>query len=552
MPDFTDQDLLDEIRFDIKARDRRKAELVLAALKDVQRDTQKKALFEVSRADEEFSIPLLAGLFVNAPDIAKSFPQLKETMYSKMLSRPDVLRELLLKEANPNVRAFLAEVAGQIQLAEAAPALMDMIGSESDPGIIGAAIISLGMIGDPRAVAPVSAFLQHPDKALASAAVDTLGKIASPEAIQKLADCLGKDPELDHKMIDIFSKVQTPEAIENLNKTLGSEHAHVRSAGKEKLGAIGVMSVRVLLKNLNRLNSDLVIHSLNVLGDIGDVAAVTAIRNLLNQHPEDANVRFAAYEALGRLPLEKGAFALASGLEDPVDNVRSAAARAIDRNYNALLAGGVRNMIKASDGAAALIMEAVVNSQCERIFVDLLEEEKFKASAMAYLSAKAHPDIRAFFTGILTAKGFADLATLVAPKAGEKTRASLRIYTVDDSKMLLNIYRSVLHNLGCEAMAFESPAQALERVREDKPDVILTDLNMPQLTGIDLAKGIRTWFPKEQLPIILVTTQQESQDFKDVQAVGINGIIQKPFTESHISAALKKYAGYDAAKNHGA
>ncbi len=547
MADFNDQDLLDEIRFDIKVKDLRKAELVLAALGYVKRETQKKALFEVSRSEEAFSIPLLTGLFVNSPKIAAAFPQLKETMYSKILSRPDVLQDLLLKEKNPAARAFLAMVAGEIQLTNAAPVLMDILGSETDPNIIRTAIVSLGTIGASDAVPQVSEYLNHHDRYLSTAAIEALGEIATPEAIDMLANRLGHDHELDRAIIEIFSQAETPEAIEKLNETLESEHAHIRTAGKQKLSAIGSVSVRVLIKNLQRSDPDLVIHSLNVLGDIGDAAAVPAIRSLLHNEPEDANVRFAAYETLGRLPVGKGAFALAAGLEDPVDNVRSAAAKAIDRNYNALLAGGVRNLITSGDETAALIMETVITSQCDLIFMDLLEEETFRTDAVAFLNKSAHPELRSYYAGIFSAKGLEDLAQQVSAKAEAKPRTALRIYTVDDSKMILNIYRTVLHNLGCESIAFEFPVEAVHKVKEDRPDVIITDLNMPELTGIDLARKIREWLPKEKLPIIMVTTQQESQDFKDALAAGINGIIHKPFTESQIRAALKKYAGYDAA-----
>lgn len=547
MADFSDQDLLDEIRFDIKVKDLLKGQLVLEALKYVKRETQKMALFEVSRADAEFSIPLLVGLFVKSPAIANAFPQLKETMYSKIISSPDVLRGLLLKEANPAIRAFLAEVAGRIRLADAAPVLMDLLGAETEPAIVRSAIGSLGMIGAPDAAPLIAGFLDRPEPELADAAVEALGDIATSEAVQCLSRGLGKDPERDMKIIGILSKVQTPEAVEILNQTLSSDHAHIRTAGKQKLGAIGTMSLRVLMKNLSRRDPDLVIHSLNVLGDIGDAAAVGAIRNLLHNEPEDANIRFAAYETLGRLPMEKGAFALAAGLEDPVDNVRAAAARAIDRNYNALLAGGVRNMIRSGDGTASVIMETIINAQCDRVFLDLLEEDHFKTTVLSFLGDKAHPDIRSYYAGILSANGRADLAKQVSPKAGKKAKSAPRIYTVDDSKMLLNIYRGILHNLGCEAVAFEFPAEAVARVKQDRPDAILTDLNMPVLTGIDLAAKIRQWFSKDELPIIMVTTQQESQDYQSALAAGVNGIIQKPFTESHIRTALKKFAGFDAA-----
>lgn len=546
MEDIKDQDLLDEIRFDIEVKDLRKARLVLAALEYVERDTQKRALLEVVKADEEFAIPLMTGVFVNSPNIAKSFPQLKETMYAKILSRPDVIQNLLLLEPDPKAKAFLADVAGEIRLEETVPILLDILSSSTEVKAIQSAISALGMIGDSEAVGPISEFLNAPERDVILACINALGELASSEAIQRLSDRLGKDPELDLRIIDIFSKVQTPEAIEKLNETLISQHAHIRTAGKQKLSEIGVMSVRVLIKNLPKKDPDLVIHSLNVLGDIGDDAAIPAIRSLLHNEPNNANVRFAAYETLGRLPVGKGAFALAGGLEDTVDNVRSAAAKAIDRNYNAVLAGGIRNMTRAGDDISRTIIETVINAQCERIFVDLLEEDFFKSFAVEYLMKKAHPDIRSYYARILASKGFQDLAKKVAVDQAEKQKTSLRVYAVDDSRMILNIYRTVLHNLGCESIPFEFPAHAVERVREDRPDVVLTDLNMPEMTGIDLTGRIREWYSKEEMPIIMVTTQDELQDFKAAIKAGVNGILQKPFTESQIGAALKKFAGFPA------
>lgn len=543
MENIKDQDLLDEIRFDIKEKDWRKAQLVLAALEHVNRETQKEALFEVTQADESFSIPLLTGVFVNSPDIAKSFPQLKETMYSKILGCPEVLLDLLSNEQDPATKAFLAEVAGEIRLEEAVPIQLDMLTWESDPKAIASVIISLGMIGDPNTAGPISEFLHAPNREIVIASVRALGELATPKAIQRLSDRLGEDPDLDLEIINIFSKAQTPEALEKLNDTLVSQHAHIRTAGKQKLSEIGVMSVRILIKNLLQTDPDLVIHSLNVLGDIGDPTAIPAIRKLLHNEPENANIRFAAYETLGRLPVDKGAFALAAGLEDTADNVRTAAAKAIDRNYNAVLAGGIRNMTRSGDDEALRIMETIINSQCSKIFLDLLEEDFFKTTAIDYLSKKAHPEIRSYFAEALTAEGHDDIAKQIALDKTVKAKAALKVYAVDDSKMILHIYRTVLHNLGCESLPFEFPAQALERVREDKPDVILTDLNMPEITGIDLTANVRKWFTKEELPIIMVTTQDEAQDKKAAEDAGVNGIIQKPFTESQIREALKKFAG---------
>jgi CheY-like chemotaxis protein len=371
----------------------------------------------------------------------------------------------------------------------------------------------------------------------------TLGTLATPEAIQKLGDRLGGDSDLDLMIIDIIAKIQIPEALEMLNQTLGSQHAHLRAAVKQKLGGVGVMSVRILIKNLFVDNPDLIIHSLNVLGDIGDSAAIPAIRKLIYQQPEDPNVRFAAYETLGRLPLDSGVYTLAAGLNDPVDNVRNAAAKAIDRHYNAALAGGIRNLIRSEDPEALKVMTTIIDSQCDTIFLDLWDEDCFQTPAIDYLTRKAHPDVRSYFTRTFEKAGRNDLANQIKPKKALKEKTALKIFAVDDSKMILNIYRTMLHNLGCESHLFEFPAKALERVQKEKPDAILTDLNMPDITGIEFTKGVRQWYNDVEMPIIMVTTQNEAQENNAAYAAGVNNIIHKPFTEAQIGKALAKFAG---------
>jgi CheY-like chemotaxis protein len=537
------QDLLDEIRFDIKEKDLIKAKLVLSALKHVSRKVQKQALFEVSRSENDFAIPLLAGVIAENSDVAESFPQLKETLFSKILDDPEILSDLLSNTLEPPIKALLVEAAGEIRFEKALPILLDILTNEEDVKIIESTIIALGMIAAPSAVTAVSEFLYSRNREIVIASIRTLGALATPEAIQKLGDRLGKDSDLDLMIIDIISKIQIPEALEMLNQTLGSQHAHLRAAVKQKLGGVGVMSIRILIKNLFIDHPDLVIHSLNVLGDIGDSAAIPAIRKLIHHQPEDPNVRFAAYETLGRLPLDKGVYTLAAGLNDPVDNVRNAAAKAIDRHYNAALAGGIRNLIRSGEPEDLKIMTTIIDSQCDTIFLDLLEEDYFHTSAIDYLTNKAHPDVRSYFTRILENAGQDDLAKKIMPKKTAKENATLKVFAVDDSKMILNIYRTVLYNLGCESHLFEFPAKALQRVQKEKPDVILTDLNMPDITGIEFTKRIRQLYSKSELPIIMVTTQKEAQENKAAYAAGVNDIIHKPFTEAQIGKALAKFSG---------
>jgi CheY-like chemotaxis protein len=239
--------------------------------------------------------------------------------------------------------------------------------------------------------------------------------------------------------------------------------------------------------------------------------------------------------------MAKGAFALAQGLHDPVDNVRAAAAGAINRNYNTVLAAGIKNMLRDEDGAERPVSRTIIDAECDAIFLDLVREDHFRDYAVEYLSRKAHADARKYYLDLLRANDRRDLAELIEGQIPAATRKALKVFVVDDSKMILNIYRSILHNMGCEPVLFEFPAEAIKKVREQKPDLIFTDLNMPTISGVELTKAVRQWFPKEKLPIIMVTTQNECQDNESAYAAGITAILHKPFTEDMLRAAMTKH-----------
>lgn len=539
MADVNEQDLLDEIQFDIKEKDLIKGRLVLASLGAVSRRTQRQALFQVTQADDDFAIPLLAGVIVQTPDLSQSFPFIKETLFSKVIESPQVVVDLLSRKNAPPEKALLIEMAGEIPIKEAVPSLLEILSGEHDVKTIQAAITALGMIGDPATEGPVSEFFYAGNREVVIAALRAMGRIRTPGAIDHLSKRIGGDAEVDGIITDILAKAEAPEAVKRLKETLASSNAEVRAAGKKKMLAVGVTAVRVLIRNLSGNNPDLLIHSLNVLGDMGDAAAVQSIRKLLHNQPEDPNVRFAAYEALGKLPLDKGAFSLAIGLADTDGSVRTAAARAVDRHFNVPLSAGLMNMIGTGDAEAVALVHTIIDAQCDNIVLGLWEEDVFREPASRYLSGKAHPDIRSHFKQLLADKGFEGLSETTSVERPGKDR--LKVFAVDDSKMILMIYRSTLHNLGYEPYLFEFPAGALEQIRKVKPAVVLTDLNMPDITGIDLAKNVRKLYGKEELPIIMVTTQDDEEDNKAAIAAGINSILQKPFTEEQIGAVLADF-----------
>ncbi len=263
------------------------------------------------------------------------------------------------------------------------------------------------------------------------------------------------------------------------------------------------------------------------------------IRTLLNTVPHDANVRFAAYEALALLPLRKGAYTLAAGLTDTEDHVCTAAARAIDKNFNEILSAGVKNLVRTGGDEARHIVKIIVNAEVDNIFLSLATEDFFQDLAQTYLP-HAHPDIRNHYASLLREKGLGAFADQIEGVRGEKN-ARLKVCAVDDSRMILSIYKATLHELGCEPVLFEFPATALEWLAKEKPAFVLTDLNMPEISGIELTEKIRKLYSVEELPVVMVTTQGDVQDHDAATSAGVNDILMKPFNMESLKKVMGKF-----------
>ncbi len=527
------ESLRDELRYDLEKKDSRKASIVLSHLEQLSESQQKQIFFELSRGDADFVFPLLVTFSSCYPIIYEKQPMIRGLLISKAIDYPSLLIEALCAPETAN-KILCIEIAGEVRIEKAVPPLLEMLISARAPELIQSIIDTLGLIGLSEAVAGISDFLYVDNRKLVVCAVRALGRIASPSAMQRLAERMGSDHDLDGMILEVFSEVQDNTALRKLCETIASHHAHMRSLAKRLLVRIGPKSVPFVIENLRSDDVDLQVNSLNVLGDIGDPSAGAPIRKLLQSEVRNANVRFAAYEALSLMPAVQGAYVLAGGLTDPVEHVRIAAARAVDRNYNDVLSVGLRNMIRFKDEDADRIVTTIIHAQADRIFLDLADEAVFREIAVAVLSL-AHRDVRDHYVALLESRGFKELASRIRPyetKTAKKPRACI----ADDSRMILSIYKNTLHELGVEPILFEFPASAIEWLEKEKPDIVFTDLNMPEITGIELTRRVRKKYSAQELPIVMVTTQSDIQDHEAARTAGVSSILFKPFDK----AALKR------------
>jgi len=114
-----------------------------------------------------------------------------------------------------------------------------------------------------------------------------------------------------------------------------------------------------------------------------------------------------------------------------------------------------------------------------------------------------------------------------------------KILVVDDQRMMRELIKTVLNGDGHEVVLAEDGVQALDIARQEGTDLVLSDINMPNMNGISLVSKLRRLDTYSGTPILMLTT--ESADFKKEKAkkMGANGWLQKPFDPPRLIKAVR-------------
>lgn len=117
-----------------------------------------------------------------------------------------------------------------------------------------------------------------------------------------------------------------------------------------------------------------------------------------------------------------------------------------------------------------------------------------------------------------------------------------RILLADDDATVLGFVQMVLENKGHQVILASNGEEALEIFVDARPDVVLLDMMMPQLNGMDVCQKIRALSPL--VPIIFLTAKQQVQDLVSGLASGADDYITKPFNRhellARVQAALRR------------
>lgn len=117
-----------------------------------------------------------------------------------------------------------------------------------------------------------------------------------------------------------------------------------------------------------------------------------------------------------------------------------------------------------------------------------------------------------------------------------------RVLVAEDSPSLQQYYNAVLNGLNCQATLCDDGQAAWQTLRKDQDfDLIISDIFMPNMDGKELCSLIRSHHEFDQIPIIVITTEQEKPVLYDLLNQGVNDFIQKPFNEMEMQARINSH-----------
>lgn len=117
---------------------------------------------------------------------------------------------------------------------------------------------------------------------------------------------------------------------------------------------------------------------------------------------------------------------------------------------------------------------------------------------------------------------------------------NMKILAVDDFSTMRRIVRNILRQLGYNNISeAEDGVTALESLKQDPVDFVISDWNMPNMTGLELLKAVRADANLKDIPVLLVTAEALKDNVVEAVKAGASGYIVKPFTAETLKEKIE-------------
>jgi signal transduction histidine kinase/CheY-like chemotaxis protein len=133
-------------------------------------------------------------------------------------------------------------------------------------------------------------------------------------------------------------------------------------------------------------------------------------------------------------------------------------------------------------------------------------------------------------------------------KYEKKNSLSGRVLLVDDNETNLLLGSMILESLGLEVLKACNGKDAVAAARQEHPDLVLMDISMPDISGLEATRLIREYADSCSLPILALTAHVDSREKKACLDIGMNGYLTKPIVREALVEELSRWLGNDSAE----
>lgn len=428
-------------------------------------------------------------------------------------------------------------------------ALVKLLGSATDNELVSEIIRALCNFKDAGLVDILLPYLKHDDYSVVAWAMRSLAATHDPKVCNALMALVSESKEV--QKVDAGCDLRTALAVENLANFPGDttadfligfiHHANpsFRRVVISTLAGMGEGILSALERCLDTGDKDEKIMAANVIGMTGKKRGA----DILVAHLENAgeiNLKFAIYEALGRITSMRSVIGLTDGLAETDDLVLIAVVTALDHQCNPGVVKMLNEIIARGDAQSGRVLSAIVTSHARQLFAALYKDGGQRLALLGAVGKSGdHQAIGAFRAELERIGGdqaAKDIEELSLADVGAKEK---RILAADDSKAMLFFYKGVAADLGMELVTVEDGKKAFDYLQIDSEfDLIITDMNMPNMDGIELTREIRKKTEWAKIPVLMATTESEKTQSELARQAGVTDFITKPFSKEDFKAKI--------------
>jgi two-component system chemotaxis response regulator CheY len=116
----------------------------------------------------------------------------------------------------------------------------------------------------------------------------------------------------------------------------------------------------------------------------------------------------------------------------------------------------------------------------------------------------------------------------------------MKILIVDDDKTTRKLLGLYLKSKGFDVLHAENGLDGLEKLGSESVNMVISDLNMPYMDGIEFVKAVRADAQQSHLPILMITTEQDTEERERAVSAGVNGYLTKPVTAEVVMQNIRQ------------